>query len=763
MKLAAFLLKAVRASVVCLALAGASEGWCVAEELADVRSLASSDVPMPPSFELDIQPILTKAGCNAGACHGKQRGQNGFQLSLLAFDPDFDYEQILQGGRGRRIFPAAPERSLLLEKAIGAIPHGGGKRFDVESPFYRTLVRWVAAGAPRRSAKESRLTGIVLERSEFTLQRGQTVQLVVSARFDDGSERDVTALADYLSNEAAVASADGQGRVTAGDLPGETAVMVRYMNHIAVANVVIPYGAGLEHAYYRDLPRNNFIDELVCAKWERAGLEPSAPAGDATFLRRAYQDLIGRFPTADEAREFLESTDPAKREHLVDALLDRPEYIDYWANQWADLLRPNPYRVGIKAVLNYDNWIREQFRRDVPYDAFVRGLVTARGSTWRNGASTLYRDRRSPDEMATLVSRLFLGIRLECAKCHHHPFEKWSQRDFYQFAAFFARVGYKGTGLSPPISGGEEVVYTRPTGQVTHPRTGEVLQPVPLFAIDDPSTGDTAAREGAPDGAASSTDPRQTLWRWMTAPGNDYFAQVHANRLWAALMGRGLVEPVDDLRSTNPPSNPELLKALGDFFRDSGFDQKTLLKSIVLSRVYGLSSAPSPSNVADRLNYSRHYRHRLRAEVLMDAIVDFTETEHAFSAMPAGARATQIWTHRIDSTFLDTFGRPDPNQDPPCERTGDSTVRQTLHLMNSQEVNARITHESGRAARLAASEMSSGAIVDELYLAGFSRFPSEEERALGVAAIRSAGENRRQAIEDLMWALMNSAEFYIQD
>ncbi|RMF36787.1 MAG: DUF1549 domain-containing protein [Planctomycetota bacterium] len=723
---------------------------------------ATGTLPAAPSFELDIQPILTKAGCNAGACHGKQRGQNGFQLSLLAFDSDFDYQQILQGGRGRRVFPAAPERSLLLAKAVGAVPHGGGKRLEVGSPHYNALLEWIAAGAPRRSPGESQLVGIALETAEFTLQRGQNAALSVTAHYSDGSSRDVTALADYLSNEAVVASVDGQGRITAGELPGETAIMVRYMNHIAVAGVVIPYGAGLGAEYYRDLPRNNFIDDLVYAKWERAGLAPSAPASDATFLRRVFQDLIGRFPTAEEAREFLTSTDPNKRERLVDSLLDRPEYIDYWANQWADLLRPNPYRVGIKAVLNYDNWIRDQFRRNVPYDEFVRGLVTARGSTWRNGAATLYRDRRSPDEMATLVSRLFLGIRLECAKCHHHPFEKWSQRDFYQFAGFFAQVGFKGTGLSPPISGGEEVVYSKSTGNITHPRTGEVLQALPLFSL--PDAENSAAQTNAVGSEdADATDPRYRLWRWMTSPGNNYFAQVHANRMWAALMGRGLVEPVDDLRSTNPPSNPELLQALGDFFRDSGFDQRALLRAIALSRVYSLSSLPTSSNVADRLNYSRHYRHRLRAEVLMDAIADFTETDHEFSAMPAASRATQIWTHRIGSTFLDTFGRPDPNQDPPCERTSDSTVRQTLHLMNSQEVNGRLGRDSGRAARLAASGLEADAIVEELYLAGFSRFPTEDERQVAVAAIRAAGENRRQAIEDLMWAMMNSAEFYIQD
>ncbi|MCA9132845.1 MAG: DUF1553 domain-containing protein [Planctomycetales bacterium] len=703
----------------------------------------------PVSFELDVQPVLTKAGCNSGACHGKQRGQNGFQLSLLAFDPDFDYAAVARDGRGRRIFPAAAAQSLLLRKALAELPHGGGQRFTADSAEYHTLLTWISQGAPRTAPGEPTLERVALAQSSFSLTPNETQPLEVYAYYSDGSERNVTAASNYLANEASVLDVDEQGHMTAGELPGETAVMVRYMNHICVADVVIPQSSAVPSEFYEQLPRENFIDDLVLAKLEKTGVVPSSPASEATFLRRVYTDLIGRLPSVAEAQQFLDSQAPDKREQLVDGLLQRGEYVDHWANQWADLLRPNPYRVGIKAVLNYDHWIRQQFRDDVPYDRLVRSLVTAKGSTWRNGAVTLYRDRRTPDEMATLISQLFLGVRLECAKCHHHPFEKWSQADFYHFAAFFARVKHKGTGLSPPISGGEETIFVSTKGEVRHPLTDAVLPPRPLFG-QAPLEDD-------------SRDPREALAAWITSPENDYFSQVQVNRVWATLMGRGLVEPVDDLRSTNPPSNPELLQALANHFRDSGYDTKGLLKTIALSRTYALSSMPTESNLGDRLNYSRHYRHRLRAEVLLDAITDVTETPANMSGMPFGSRANQIWTHRVGSMFLDTFGRPDENQDPPCERTSDSTVTQALHLMNSVELDARIRSNAGRAKRLAASSLEPAEIVRELYLAVFSRYPQAEELTYASELISQAGEDRRTVIEDLLWAMLNAPEFSIQN
>ncbi|TWU10381.1 hypothetical protein Pla52o_56630 [Novipirellula galeiformis] len=722
-----------------------------------VSASAAAEVPL--SFELDIQPILSAQSCNSGACHGKQRGQNGFQLSLLGFDPEFDHAAVTREARGRRIFPASPENSLLLLKATAELPHGGGRKIERGSEDYQMLKQWIRQGAPRRVEGEPVLEKVTLERTSFSLSPKESQPLRVTAHYSDQSTRDVTRLATYLSNDDAIVSVDANGVIQAGDLPGETAVMARYMYHIEVVNVAIPQTEPLPASLFESLPRNGFIDELVYEKLQSLGIEPSSVVDDHVFLRRASLDLIGRLPTAEEAREFLdgsESESPADlRAQLVDRLLERPEFADHWAGYWADLLRPNPYRVGIKAVMNYDNWIRQQFRDNAPYDTFVRQLVTAKGSTWQNGAATLYRDRRSPDEVATMVSQLFLGIRLDCAKCHHHPFEKWSQQNFYEFAAFFSKVGHKGTGLSPPISGGEEVVYTSTRGSVRHPLTQEQMTPTPLFEIaglDDANTTDASSEE--------PVDPRDALADWMTSTDNEFFAQVQVNRTWAMLLGRGLVEPVDDLRSTNPATNPALLNALAADFQASGYDFKHLLKTITLSRVYLHSSEPTASNVGDHSNYSRHYRRRLRAEVLLDAVADVTEVPEAFQGMPPESRANQVWTTRVNSIFLDTFGRPNENQDPPCERTPESTVTQALHLMNSQQLDQRVRSDNGRAARLASSEMTAQQIVDELYLSVFSRYPVASEQAYAAKLITEATD-RRSVIEDIMWAMLNSPEFSI--
>ena len=703
------------------------------------------------SFELQVQPIMAARGCSTGACHGKQRGQNGFQLSLLGFDPEFDYAALTMNARGRRIFPAAPDQSLLLLKATGQVPHGGGQRFAVGGQEYQILHDWIVAGLPRRVADEPTLTAVTAAPTERFMKPGEKLQLHVTAHYSDGSTEDVTQMAMFQSNESAIVGVDDNGLIEAGPIPGEASIMARYMNVIATCNVAIPLAGEVPDELYTALPSYNFIDELVWQKLKSLGITPSAPVDDAKFMRRVYIDIIGTLPTPGEVREFLEDAGADKRQRLIDRLLERPEYAEHWANKWADLLRPNPYRVGIKAVLNYDHWIRDSFRQNKPYDQFVRELIAAQGSTWHNGAATLFRDRRSPDEITTLVTQLFLGIRLECAKCHHHVFEKWSQEDFYSFAAYFARVGHKGTGLSPPISGGEEIVLTSKSGSVSHPLTGQVLEPRPLF--DEAPPIDPEA------------DPRDALAAWVTSPENAYFAQVMVNRIWNDLMGRGLVMPVDDLRATNPPSNGPLLEALANDFRDKQFNLKEVIRSITTSYVYGLSSEPTDRNIADTQNYSRHYRQRLRAEVMLDAVADITGIPHNFAAMPPGSRAKEIWTHRVSSLFLDTFGRPDPNQDPPCERQEDATVTQALHMMNATELHTRVTSDKGRAAQLAASDKTPEQIVEELYLLVYARFPDSEEREFGNQLFEAVTDQagRKQATEDLLWALLNTPEFLFKD
>ncbi|MBX9677285.1 MAG: DUF1549 and DUF1553 domain-containing protein [Gemmataceae bacterium] len=704
-------------------------------------------IHLPVTFEKDVQPILARAGCNSGPCHGKTRGQNGFQLSLLGFDDDFDFAALTVENRGRRVFPASPASSLLLLKGAGEIAHGGGRKIRIGDPLYETMRRWIASGTPRTPPIEAKLLRISMEPSERILDAKTAQQLAVTAHFADGSTKDVTHLAMYQSNESVVAAVDARGRVQAGPLPGEAAIMARYLEKFAVCNVLIPVAKPAAPESYAKLPKLNFIDEHVWNKLAKLGIAPSEACSDATFLRRAYLDVIGRIPTPDETREFLADASPDRRAKLVERLLDRPEWGDFWANKWADLLRPNPYRVGIKAVFSMDSWLRDAFRRNMPYDQFVRAMLTAQGSSFRNGATVFYRDRREPEEIATVASQLFLGIRLDCAKCHHHPFEVWSQDDFFHFAAYFSRLGRKGVGLSPPISGGEEIVFAQKTGSLKHPRLGKEMQPKPLFG-ETPEVG--------PD-----DDLREGLVRWILSENQKYFAKVQVNRVWADLMGRGIVEPIDDLRATNPPTNGPLLDALAEQFHEDGYDLKKLVRRIMTSHVYALSSIPNSTNVGDLRNFSRHYRQRLRAEAMLDAVSDIVGVRENFDAGAPGTRAIEQWTVRTSSIFLDSFGRPNPNQDPPCERLPDTTVVQALHLMNSPNLASKVTGDAGRPAKLAASKKTPAEIVEELYLWVYARQPNAEERSQAIRRFEAA--NRRQAAEDLLWALLNTPEFVFKD
>lgn len=741
-----------------LHVAGDGAGEIVAmvqgREVRSKLTILGSNAEERIDFELDVQPILTKFGCNSGPCHGKQRGQNGFQLSLLGFDPEFDFDALTKEGRGRRVFPAAPEESLLLKKAAAEVPHGGGARLPTDSHGYAVLKEWVRSGMPRRDEQRPHMERVTVYPKEQTLAHGAEHQLQVTAHYADGTTQDVTHLCAFQSNESAIASVDAAGKVKASTITGESAVMARFMNLIDVANVIVPLANRPRNDdpatdLYATLPRYNYIDEHVWIKLKKFGLLPSEEADDSKFARRAYLDVIGRLPTPEETRAFLADSSPDKRKTLIDALLSRPEYADFWANKWADLLRPNPYRVGIKAVRTLDAWLRDAFRRNLPHDEFTRQILTAQGSTFRHGPSVIFRDRREPDEITTMVSQLFLGVRLECAKCHHHPFEVWAQEDFYGLAAYFARIGRKGTGLSPPISGSEEILFPAASGDVRHPLTGAVVPAKPLFGKVPDSSG--------------KEDIREVFVDWLTSDGQMYLARVAVNRIWADLMGRGLVDPVDDMRATNPPTNEPLLDALAKDYIEHGFDNKHLLRTILSSYVYGLSTLPNDTNVADTRNYSRRYRRRPRAEVLLDAVSDITGEPESFAAMPPGSRSMELWTHRSGSLFLDTFGRPDLNRDPPCERTSDTTVVQALHLMNSPELHKKVTSDKGTAAKLAASDKTPEAIVEELYLLTYSRLPNAEERKVALELFAEPQADRRLVTEDLLWALVNSPEFVFID
>ena len=715
-------------------------------------ALGADPAPRPAAdrllFETDIEPILTVRGCNGGGCHGKSGGQNGFALSLFAFDPAFDHAAIVSAARGRRLAPASPLESLLIQKGAGLVPHGGGRKLDPDGADVRRIARWIEEGAPRAGPDDPRLERISLAPAARPLSPGESLELTVTAHYSDGSTRDVTATSAWHAGEPAILDA-AAGHVRAGAFAGEGTVMARYVGNIATwSTSVVPPGS-LDAAAIIALPRPTSLDDPVWRKLATMNVLPSAQAAESTLLRRAHLDLIGRLPTPDEARVYLADSDPAKREKLVAALLERSEYADFQANKWADLLRPNPYRVGIKATLSLDTFLRDAFRENLPYDEFVRRLLTATGSTWREGATTIFRDRRSPDEIVTMMSQLFMGVRLECAKCHQHPFEVFGQNDFYSLAAFFGRVAYRGTGLSPPISGGEETVTVAESGEVRHPLSGAVLAPKPLF--------------GPPLDVPAGEDPRARLVEWLTAHDNPFFHRAAVNRIWGDLFGVGIVDPVDDFRATNPPTNPALLDSLVAEFRAGGTDQKKLLATILRSAVWDRSSVPNATNAGDTRNFSRHYRQRLRAEVLADAIDDVTGVPTSYSGLPDESRAVQLWTHRTPTTFLDVFGRPDPNQDPPCQRDPDATVVQALHLMNSAAIEGKIAAESSRAATLAASDLPPERIVEELYLACYTRFPTSSEREPLLALYAAQGRSRRQVTEDILWSLINSPEFIFKD
>lgn len=699
------------------------------------------------SFENDVLPIMTRSGCMAGSCHAKTDGQNGFHLSIFSFDPDSDYREIVFDARGRRIFPSAPDHSLLLLKATNGIPHEGDKRFEKDSAFYKVLRQWIAEGAPRSIPNEPDPVGIAIEPSEVRFRKGETKPLKVTVTYSDGTKRDVTQLCEFSSNDKAFASVDHDGRVTAGKIPGENSVIVRYVEQVAAMRVVIPPDTLLPAERYTSLPRNNPIDDLAYARFQDLGLYPSEPCRDDEFLRRATLDVLGRLPSIEEAQHFAADSSPDKRAKLVARLLgpeNRFDYADFWAVKWGDLLRPNTQRVGVKPVYLLDQWIREHFRDNTPWNELVAELLTASGGSHEYGPVAVLRDKREPAEMAEFVSQLFLGVSLSCAKCHHHPSERWSQDDYYSMAAFFGSMRQKGQGISAPISGEPEFWWFEPGGKVTHPVSEAVMIPRPpggeAFSVIEPTS-----------------DPRRAFVDWLTKPENPHFSKAMVNRVWAAMFGRGLVDPVDDFRESNPPVNAALLDWLAKDFASHGFDQKHTLGVILNSRLYQQSSVPNESNVADHRNFSRSYRRRLSGEVLLDAISAITGQPEKLTGLPGDGRAMRQWNHLLPSDFLDAFGRPDSSAAPPCERETGGSVVQALHLMNSDSLQRKLAAKSPWLDALLAKPPS--AAVEEIYLRLFSRKPEDNERRITLAHLGEKPDRPRY--EDLLWSLLNSAEFVL--
>ena len=697
------------------------------------------------SFVRDVLPVLGRAGCAAGDCHAKPKGQNGFSLSVFSFDPVADYREVVKDERGRRVFPAFPAESLLLKKPTLRVEHEGGRRLESGSLFYQIIHDWIAQGMLYRLPDEPALKSITVFPREQRYTKSATQQLVVTARFTDRTVRDVTHLSAFSSSNKEIAEVNPDGLVRTGMLSGEGVVVVRYMGEVAQARITVPSDSRYNDGVYAALPHNNFIDDLAYSRFQKLGLLPSDRCSDSEFIRRAFIDAIGLLPEPSEVRRFLANPSPGKRAKLIDRLLDDPAYADTWANRWGDLFRPNIARVGLKSAYTIDNWIRECFATNKPYDKMVREILTAKGSTHRVGPTVIYRTRREPATLTTLFSQAFLGVRMDCARCHHHPNERWSQQDFYQFAAFFAETKRKGTGISPPISAGTQYIYHAPGGTVRHPVSNEVMQPAPLA--------------GEPLATASGVDPRETLADWMLKPDNPFFARAMVNRVWGQFFGRGIVHPVDDFRATNPATNPPLLDTLAADFAKKGFDLKHLMRRIMNSHLYQISSIPNKTNVRDTRSFSRFYRRILSAENLHDIIVQVTGSGSRYNNLRGDARAVELWTTIMDSPLLDSFGLPNPSRNCPVERDARPSMVQALHLMNSDSLQAKLEDKSGRAARLVQLNIASGEIVDDLYLMAYSRWPSAEEKAMAMAAFAVEGAKRQQVVEDIMWVLINSAEF----
>jgi hypothetical protein len=701
----------------------------------------------PVNFVNQVVPIFTKLGCNAGGCHGKASGQNGFRLSLLGFEPALDYEALVKEGRGRRLFPAAPDSSLLLMKATARAPHGGGKRLDPDSPEYHLIRRWIRLGMPMGTAADPRVERLSVFPGERLLARGGSQQMVVTAHYSDGTTEDVTRWTQYQSNDPDVAGVEAAGRVAARRLSGQAAVMARYQGLVAVFRVTVPTGVGTGAGEGPSFTASNPIDAAALRNWEKLGIAPSDACTDGVFIRRASLDITGTLPTAEEVRAFLADPAPGKRARLVDRLLERPEYAAFFALKWADLLRNK--REGKSelqsATYGFFDWIRRRLAQNTPYDRFVRAILAAQGTVETAPPVHWYRKLRENGAFVDDTAQVFLGMRLQCAKCHHHPFEKWSQHDYYGFAAFFARVGRKPDILAQRQGRDSEVIYLLRSGTVAHPKTGELMPPRGLG--------------GAPLAIPADEDPRQRLVDWMADPRNPFFARALVNRYWAHFFGRGIVEPMDDFRSTNPPSNPELLEALAASFVRSGYDLKGLVRAICTSRVYGLSSVPNATNATDRQSFARHYPRRMTAEVLLDAITQVTGVATPFEGLPAGTRAIELPDESVGSAFLDTFGRPKRDTPCECERVSDASLGQSLMLLNSSEVQAKLTGPGSRAEQLAKDPRPGARKVDELFWSALGRPASDAESAAALAHLAKHAGNPRVAIEDIIWALINAKEF----
>jgi hypothetical protein len=729
-----------------LATVSATVGGQVARALISVED---HDLDLPWSFRNDVESVFSKEGCNAGACHGAAAGKNGFRLTLRGYGPEVDYDVLTRQALGRRVIKTAPQESLLLLKPTGALDHGGGIKFTTSSREYQVIAEWIAAGTPGPTPLDPQVRSLEVFPAAVRLKPGQVQQVLVQATYSDGRVEDVTHWARYSSTDEAVLAVGEDGRLKVTGL-GEGFVSVWFASFVARATVTSPYQTKLDPGIFAAAPVHNPIDEKNLAKLAALGIAPSPLADDAVFLRRAYLDATGVLPTFEQVKTFLEDSEPARRDRLIGRLLSSSEFVDYWAYTWSDLLLVSSRSLAAPSMWSFYRFVRASVARNVPWDQFARSVVTAQGSTLSNGATNFFVLHRDPVDLAESTSMAFLGLSLMCARCHNHPLEKWTQDEYYGFANLFARVKLKDGETM-----GDVVVASAADGDILHPRRRVAMPPRPLdapaVALDDPR------------------DRRAVFADWLARPDNPYFAKAVVNRVWSNFFGRGLTHPEDDLRASNPPSDEALFEWLVADFVAHHFDVKHLIKTIMSSAAYARSSQPFAGNQADT-KYLSHYRvKRLPAEVLLDAIAQVTEVATSFNGYPPGWRTLQLPDSKVDNFFLESFGRPARLATCSCERSAEPSMAQALHLANGITVNEKLRSEHSVVSQAIARNDSDHTIVERLFLTALCRRPSsaEEERmthalkdaVAGVADPKAAAAARRQAIEDVYWAVLTCQEF----
>ena len=731
---------------------------CEGQKATCVITVNGFERPSQWEFRRHLLPVFAKQGCNSGACHGALAGKGGFKLSLRGYDPVGDYFAITREARGRRIELSDPGRSLILAKPSGVLPHKGGLRLDPKSSEYAVVAGWISGGAPPPSDEDATLVRVEVLPNATILEKGSQQQLIVRAISSDGRIEDVTRLAKYSSSNETVAQVDETGRVTVVG-PGECAVVVWFSSQIVLSRVTSPFATDVATDTYESAPRSNFIDEITLAKLQQLGLEPSPPCDDATFMRRAFLDAIGTLPTTNEVRAFLTDTDADKRVQLVDSLLTRKEFVDYWTYRWCDIFLVNGKKLRPDAVKAYYGWIRNHVQANTPWDEIVQEVVTARGFSLENGETNFYALHQSPEEMAENVSQAFLGLSIGCAKCHNHPLEKWTNDQYYAMANLFSRVRVKGWGGDARSGDGKRTVFVVNSGELTQPLTGKPQPPAPLDADPLPFS--------------DRSDRRVYLAQWLTSPDNPYFSRATANRVWANFMGIGLVEQVDDLRVSNPATNEELLSALAEHLAENHFDLKSLMRVILQSETYQRSSKPIGNNVEDKHFYSRYYPRRLMAEVILDGISQVTGVPTEFKQIaydgadvqetkeyPLGTRAIELFDSAVASDFLSKFGRNKRDIVCECERSNKPSMVQVLHISNGVTINDKLMAKSSCVAEAMKADLSLDEILDNAYLSTVSRFPSRNERDRLIEIFRETPDDDRSiAVEDLYWSLLSSREF----